>query len=166
MDTAEFRRLKDEFFALDPDSPLTDEQRESFQGLRYFDPDPQLHYEVVLERAAAGPPEEIETNEGSLQLLPRAGTLRFTLGGKDVALVAYEQGEKLFIPFRDATSGKESYGSGRYVEAQPLGHDTYDLDLNNAYNPYCAYNEEWVCPLPPRDNWLDVPIRAGEKTFY
>src|SRR6266850_3996563 len=162
----EVRRMKDEFFALDPDSPLSDEQRVSFAGLRYFDPDPNLHYEVALERACAGPPEEVETNDGSVQLMPRAGTLRFSVGGKDAVLVAYDQGHKLFVPFRDATSGSETYGSGRYVEAEPIGHDTYDVDFNTAYNPYCAYGDDWICPLPPRENWLDVPIRAGEKTFH
>jgi hypothetical protein len=162
----EVRRMKDEFFALDPDSPLTDEQRESFTGLSYFDADPSVHYEVALDRADAGPAEEVQTSDGSIQLMPRAGTLRFSVGGTDVALIAYDQGHKLFVPFRDATSGNETYGSGRYVDALPLGHDTYELDLNSAYNPYCAYNEEWVCPLPPRENWVEVAIRAGEKTFH
>jgi uncharacterized protein (DUF1684 family) len=162
----EVRRMKDEFFALDPDSPLTDEQRESFTGLRYFDADASLHYEVVLDRTGAGPAEEVQTSDGSVQVMKRSGILRFSLTGKDVTLIAYDQGHKLFVPFRDATSGGETYGSGRYVEAEPIGHETYDLDFNAAYNPYCAYNEDWVCPLPPRENWLDVPIRAGEKTFH
>jgi len=166
MDVRELRGMKDEFFARAGDSPLTDEQRASFTGLRYFEPDPALHYEVSLERATDAPPEEVQTSDGSVQLLPRAGTVRFAVDGREVALTAYEQGLALFIPFRDSTSGGDTYGAGRYVEAHPLGRDRYELDFNTAYNPYCAYNENWSCPLPPRENWLDVPIRAGEKTFH
>ena len=158
--------MKDEFFARGGDSPLTDEQRRSFTGLRYFDPDPSFHYEVTLERAAPGPSEEIQTSTGDAQQLFRAGTLRFRVGTADVSLVAFEQGDELFIPFRDSTSGEETYGAGRYLEAHPLGGDRYDLDFNAAYNPYCAYNENWSCPLPPRENWLTVAIRAGEKAFH
>ena len=166
MDVHELRRMKDEFFARGGDSPLTDEQRAGFDGLRYFDPEPALRYEVSLERAPAAPPEEVQTSDGSVQLLARAGTVRFAVAGRDVALIAYEQGHELFIPFRDATSGDQTYGAGRYVEAHPLDGDRFELDFNTAYNPYCAYNENWSCPLPPRENWLDVPIPAGEKTFH
>jgi len=80
--------------------------------------------------------------------------------------IAFHQGDELFIPFRDATSGKDTYGAGRYVEAEPLGKGRYLLDFNRAYNPYCAYNDDWRCPLPPAENWLTVAIRAGEKSFH
>ena len=157
--------MKDEFFARGGDTPLTDEQRASFGGLRYFAPDPRFHFEAVLARSS-GEHEEIQTSDGRVQHLARAGDLRFVLDGREIALAAYEQGDELFIPFRDATSGDETYGAGRYVEAHPLGGDRYDLDFNAAYNPYCAYNDDWSCPLPPRANWLDVAIRAGERTFH
>lgn len=161
------RREKDEFFARSSESPLTPEQRRGFTGLQYFPVDPSLRTEVALERAAEGDAaEEIQTSDGQVRLMPRAGTVRFDVGGREIALAAYEQGDELFIPFRDATSGTETYGAGRYVEAHPLGGDRYLLDLNAAYNPYCAYNENWSCPLPPRENWLDVAIRAGERSFH
>jgi uncharacterized protein (DUF1684 family) len=166
VDIAELRRMKDEFFARGGDSPLTDTQRAGFSGLRYFEPDPGLRYEAALERPTTTEYEDIQTSDGQIQHLPRAGRLRFQVGGKPVALAAYDQGHELFIPFRDATSGDETYGAGRYVEAHPLGHDRYEVDFNAAYNPYCAYNQNWSCPLPPRENWLDVPIRAGEMTFH
>jgi len=166
MELAEIRAMKDEFFARGGDSPLTHEQRAKFTGLPYFDPDPAQHFEAVLERPATTKYEDIQTSDGQIQHLPRAGTLRFTMGDREIGLLAYEQGDELFVPFRDATSGGETYGSGRYVEAHRLEGDTYDLDFNSAYNPYCAYNDDWSCPLPPRENWLDVPIRAGEKTFH
>lgn len=158
--------MKDEFFARGGDSPLTDTQRAGFSGLRYFAPDPSVRYEATLERPTTTEYEDIQTSDGQIQHLPRAGTLRFDVGGVAVALAAYDQGNELFIPFRDATSGDETYGAGRYVEAHSIGRDRYEVDFNAAYNPYCAYNENWSCPLPPRENWLDVPIRAGEMTFH
>ncbi len=157
--------MKDEFFARGGDSPLTDAQRARFTGLRYFDADPSLRYEAALERPSTTEYEDIQTSDGQIQHLPRAGTLRFEIGAAPVALAAYDQGHELFIPFRDATSGDQTYGAGRYVEAHPIGGDRYEIDFNTAYNPYCAYNESWSCPLPPRENWLDVPIRAGELIF-
>ncbi len=166
MDITELRRMKDEFFGRDTDSPLTDAQRKGFTGLHYFDVDPALRFEATLERPATSEYEDIQTSDGQLQYLPRAGTVRFRLGDRDVALAAYDQGHELFIPFRDATSGTDTYGAGRYVEAHPLGSERYEVDFNAAYNPYCAYNENWSCPLPPRENWLDAPIRAGEMAFH
>ena len=166
MDLATFRHRKDELFELSADSPLTEEQRRTFSGLPYFPEEPALRFEVTLERGAPGAPEEIQTSDGQVRLMARAGVVRFQVDGREVSLAAYEQGEDLFIPFRDATSGTETYGAGRYVEAGPLGGDRYLLDLNLAYNPYCAYNDEWSCPLPPRENWLDVRVRAGERIFH
>jgi len=92
--------------------------------------------------------------------------VRFDVGGERASLAAFSQGDGLFIPFRDSTSGSETYGAGRYVEAEPLGDGRFELDFNRAYNPYCAYNDAWRCPLPPRENWLTVPIRAGELSFH
>ena len=86
--------------------------------------------------------------------------------GDIVRAALFHQGDELFIPFRDATSGKDTYGAGRYVEAEALGNGRYLLDFNRAYNPYCAYNDDWRCPLPPAENWLKVAIRAGEKSFH
>ena len=166
IDIGERRRVKDEFFARSGDSPLTDEQRGSFAGLHYSPPDARLRFEAQLLRSGDGEHEEIQTNDGQTQHLARAGTIRFEHDGRAIELAAYAQGDELFIPFRDATSGNETYGAGRYVEAHPLGGDRYDLDFNAAYNPYCAYNDSWSCPLPPRANWMDVPIRAGEMSFH
>ena len=155
--------MKDEFFARGGESPLTDDQRRAFTGLPYFDPDPSFHFEVTLDRAASGPSEEIQTSTGDVQQLFRAGTLRFDIGGTEVSLVAYEQGHELFIPFRDATSGKETYGAGRYLDAEPREDDAYDLDFNRAYAPYCAHDDAWSCTLPPPENTLSVPVEAGER---
>jgi len=105
-------------------------------------------------------------SDGSTSRLHRLGTVRFDLAGERLSLVAYEQGDELFIPFRDGTSGKETYGAGRYVEAEAQGGGRFALDFNRAYNPYCAYSDAWRCPLPPAENWVTVPIRAGELSFH
>jgi uncharacterized protein (DUF1684 family) len=165
MDVDDLRHFKNEFFS-GHESPLTPEQRAHFTGLRYFDIEPGMRFEAVLERPATSEYEDIQTSDGQMQHLPRAGTLRFAIDAKPIGLVAYEQGHDLFIPFRDATSGKDTYGAGRYVEAEALGGGKYLLDFNRAYNPYCAYNDDWRCPLPPAENWLTVAIRAGEKSFH
>jgi uncharacterized protein (DUF1684 family) len=165
MVIADLRQAKDDYFRRAHDSPLTVAQRARFGGLRYFPEDPAYHYTVTVDVDGAGGTEEVEMSDGSTSRLRRLGTVRFDVGGERVGLVAYEQGDELFIPFRDATSGKETYGAGRYVEAEPLGDGRFVLDFNRAYNPYCAYNEAWRCPLPPTENWLTVPIRAGELSF-
>ena len=76
-----------------------------------------------------------------------------------------EISRKLFVPFRDATSGKESYGAARYLDLEDEPSGEYVLDFNLAYNPYCAYSDDYVCPFPPKENWLTAPVRAGEKAF-
>ena len=166
VDVAELRSAKDDFFRRAHDSPLTVEQRASFAGLRYFPEDAAYRFAVTVDTASAGGTDEVEMSDGSTNTMRRAGAVRFEIAGERAELVAYEQGEELFIPFRDGTSGQETYGAGRYVEAEPLGGGSFALDFNRAYNPYCAYNEHWRCPLPPRENWLHVPIRAGELSFH
>jgi len=165
MELATHRHAKNEYFRRAHDSPLTPEQRDSFSGLSYFEPDPAYSFVVELDAANAGAPEQVEMSDGTTNELERAGTLSFAVDATEVSLIAFRQGDDLFIPFRDATSGHETYGAGRYVEAERTHDGRWALDFNLAYNPYCAYNERWRCPLPPSENWLSVAIRAGEKTF-
>ena len=111
----------------------------------------------------------LTTSTGEERDYVEAGELRFKLDGQDARLVAYASAthvDSLFIPFRDATSGKETYGAGRYLDIPYPHGETTELDLNLAYNPYCAYSEAYSCPLPPRENWLTVAVRAGEKSFH
>jgi uncharacterized protein (DUF1684 family) len=166
MDVQKLRREKDHYFGHEHDSPLTVEQRAHFEGLRYFTEEASLRYTVTVDPEGGRAVEEVEMSDGSSDHLRRAGTVRFAVGGERVALIAFAQGDGLFIPFRDSTSGTETYGAGRYVEAEPLGDGRFELDFNRAYNPYCAYNDTWRCPLPPRENWLPVPIKAGELSFH
>jgi uncharacterized protein (DUF1684 family) len=163
---SELRQAKDDYFRGAHDSPLTVEQRRSFTGLRYFPEDEGFRFAVALDRTAAGAREPVEMSDGSTDELERAGVVRFSVGGERVELIAFEQGDGLFIPFRDTTSGRETYGAGRYVEAERTGPDQFELDFNRAYNPYCAYNDAWRCPLPPPENRLRVAIRAGELAFH
>jgi uncharacterized protein (DUF1684 family) len=165
----DFRRAKDVFFKEHPQSPLTPEQRATFAGLSYFPEDPALALEAELDTDVdRDEPVSMRTTVGGEQVYRRAGRVRFEVDGAPAAITLYRSDgqAELFAPFRDATSGHETYGAGRYLEVEPPGPDgLVALDFNLAYNPYCAYNAEWSCPIPPRENRLQVPIRAGEKTF-
>lgn len=165
----EYRAAKDEFFREDAHSPLTPAQRDSFDGLSYFPEDDAFRIHAVLETEGVDLNERIvmQTTTGGEQVYRRAGAIRFDVDGEAASLTLYasDDGDDLFVPFRDGTSGKESYGAGRYLEVDPPGPDGHVVvDLNRAYNPFCAYNPEWSCPIPPGENWLRVPIRAGERT--
>ncbi len=112
----------------------------------------------------------ITSSKGSQQAYLKYGTLSFELQGKRLKLYVYKSAEdpfsrSLFVPFSDATSGIETYKSGRYLDLEEQGGDEYDLDFNMAYNPYCAYNEEYICPIPPGENTIAVKIMAGEKNY-
>jgi uncharacterized protein (DUF1684 family) len=157
--------MKDEFFELDQHSPLTVEQKENFEGLRYFEENPALRFE--LEIAPFEPIEEvqIQTNTGDVQTYERYGRVEFEVGGDPAQLTIYRNEHGYFLPFADTLAGQETYGAGRYLEPEEIGEGKILLDFNLAYNPYCAYNEKWSCPLTPAENRLKVPIRAGEMTF-
>ena len=107
----------------------------------------------------------MQTSSGDARAYLRYGRLRFTLDGQDVALTLYADVDSgaFFLPFVDALRGRETYGAGRYLDPEPLADGQFLVDFNLAYNPYCAYNDDWSCPLTPVENWLPVPIRAGEK---
>jgi uncharacterized protein (DUF1684 family) len=166
----EFRVSKDAFFRDHPRSPLTADQRSSFEGLGYFPEDDAFVITASLEVEGVDRDERVAmpTTDGGQQVYHRAGVVRFDVDGEParVTLFASDAMHELFLPFRDQTSGSESYGAGRYLEVEPPEPDgTVVLDFNYAYNPYCAYNPDWACPIPPGENWLGVEIRAGERTF-
>jgi uncharacterized protein (DUF1684 family) len=161
------RRQKDELFASSAHSPLTLEQKIGFRGLDYFPENPGLVIEADLETGIDAEQVQLPTSTGALRPYRRAGLVRFEVEGQPVELTLFaEEGHgDLFLPFRDATSGEESYPGGRYLEVEAPRGGRVVIDFNHAYNPYCAYAEGWSCPLPPPENWVDVPIRAGEKKF-
>jgi len=165
-----FRKGKDGFFRSHPQSPLTSDQRAVFEGLVYFPEEPALAVRAPLETDGVDRDERIvmPTTTGEEQVYRRAGIVRFEVDGEPavVTLYASDGMDELFLPFRDSTSGKETYVAGRYLEVAPPGPDErVVVDFNYAYNPYCAYNPDWACPIPPGENWLAVPIRAGERSF-
>lgn len=161
----EFRRQKDEFFGKSPQSPLEVSDRQSFSGLRYYDPDPELSF-TVFPLAGDESEMRVQTSDGQERVYHRAATVTLPNDGGQVSLTLYSTGHPgFFIPFRDSTSGKETYGAGRYLDIEPNEDGTLTVDFNLAYNPYCAYSDGYSCPLPPVENWLSVPIEAGELDY-
>jgi uncharacterized protein (DUF1684 family) len=164
------REEKDEFFRGGVDSPLPASEQAAFQGLKYFDPAPDLRFETKLHRYDETDSVIMGTSKGTRQLFNKVGYFELTLDGRPVRLQAYQSAERvdptIFVPFRDATSGIESYGAARYIDLEVEHNDEYALDFNYAYNPYCAYSDDYTCPLPPRENWLKAGIRAGEKKYH
>jgi len=164
-DLEQFRHHKDDFFRTDPHSPLTPDQMRNFTGLNYFPENQDLDLTVEVERFEEGDVVEIQTNTGDVQSYERYGRFGFTLEGEEAALTIYHNEYGFFLPFADALAGEETYGAGRYLEQEELPDGRFRVDFNLAYNPYCAYNPNWSCPLTPFENRLKVPIRAGEKVF-
>jgi len=122
-----------------------------------------------LERIS--PPAEayLRTNRDNQAVMRYLGDLTFTLHGRPLRLRLYHAGEgvgpSVFVPFRDTTSGEESYGAGRYLTLELNERDVYEVDFNRAFNPYCAYTDDYECGFPPAENDLPVQIRAGEKVW-
>ena len=163
----EFRSAKDHFMAGDHDSPLTPEQQRDFSGLSYYHDNTDLRLELEVQGDGSREIIEMQTSTGEVASYLVWGKVSFEVEGEPAQLTIYKDvhGEELFLPFADATSGRETYGSGRYLEVHPLPGGKALLDFNYAYSPYCAYNERWSCPITPFENRLRVPIRAGEKNF-
>ncbi len=164
----EERRMKDEFMARHPESPFV-AGRVPFHDLRYFPPNAKYRVRAVLRRAAAPEEAYLRTNRDGQAVMRYLGDLSFTLDGRSLSLGVYHAGEgvgtSVFVPFRDRTSGDESYGPGRYLTLELNESDEYELDFNRAFNPYCAYTDDYECGFPPAENDLSVPIRAGEKAW-
>lgn len=165
---AESRKSKERLFKTNPQSPLTAEHKGSFQRLIYFPENPALRFELPLERHPKPDRVRMQTSTGDEQDYFRIGKVRFKVSGQEAELHVYrpEDGGAYFIPFVDTTAPNETYGAGRYLEPEDVGPDRLLVDFNYAYNPYCAYNERWSCPIPPAENRLKVRIEAGEKNYH
>jgi hypothetical protein len=122
--------------------------------------------EVKVEKFPEQTQVVIQTSTGQTQTYTRYGKFKFNVDGQEAELTLYAGDHGFFLPFVDVLAGKETYPAGRYLEPDPLPGDRFLVDFNMAYNPYCAYNEMWSCPLTPPENRLKVPIRAGEKMFH
>jgi uncharacterized protein (DUF1684 family) len=175
-----FRAERDRLFRTHPQSPIPPHHRGTFPGIAYFPSEPALRVECEFLPPHSTAGIEIDTGgPDGVITYRRAGRVEFELGGRECALTVFSivgYGGGLFLPFRDQTSGKQTYGGGRYLfdtikntDAACLevstGSTRVTLDFNYAYNPSCAYDHRWACPLAPAENWLGVAIEAGEKTY-
>lgn len=161
---ADWRAERDRFFASHYATPLSGDDLERFSGLCYFSANPVWVFSSVLE--FDDEPVAIESSAGTTSAYPGAGTVLvpFATGPIHMRVLCGED-DDLFIPFRDKTSGVTTYGGGRYVGAERDSAGRLAIDFNKATNPYCAYDPEFSCPLPPAQNWLPFAVEAGELDY-
>ena len=166
------RKRKDIFFKQNFQSPISPEERSNFTKLNYYEPDLKYRFELGLEEFTHKEKVKIEDTGGNLKDFLKWGKFTFKVNDQNCILYAYKSEEtetRLFVPFKDATSGKETYGAGKYLdlyeERDKIEDNKWILDFNLATNPWCAYSENYVCPLIPFENILKVKILAGEKNY-
>lgn len=158
-------------FLLSEQSPL---DRKGVKSLQFFTPDPALRVNCTFEKSVDAKPFKMATYDGQPQSYIKYGTVSFDLNGQNYQLALYrnmmglrmpQQRNKLFLPFKDLSNGESSYDGGRYIDLRlsDIQAGQLQIDFNKAYNPYCAYSSGWVCPIPPKENHLEVSIEAGEK---
>lgn len=165
------REEKDRFMRTSAESPFASAP-ETYKGLHYYPPDTKYRIIANLTPIAEKKPVVLTTNDGKEQRYIEYAHAEFRLDGVSNKLLILEIADmgpfrgKLFLAFGDATSAHETYGAGRYLDVTKTpGSSTIKLDFNLAYNPYCAYDNSFTCPLPPRENILTIPIKAGEKNY-
>ena len=156
-------------------SPLTKEDLNHFKGLDFFPINEKYIVEATFVRTKKEKPFGMKTTTSRTPLYKKYGELRFSIDGKEFKLNVYQNidlikkpgyDDYLFLPFSDLTCGKESYIGGRYVDVRIQKGTLWTIDFNKAYNPYCAYNYEYSCPIVPLENDLDIEILAGVKKFH
>jgi len=171
VQAAAFRALKDsDFRAADNQySPIPPEERAAFAGLPYYPIQRAYRVPAALHEVRSNPPVVIALPNSAHQIEQKikVGSLAFSLDGREFTLSAFSENvgnvQRLWVPFRDLTSGLETYGGGRYLDLERTSSGTYDLDFNRAYHPSCVYNPTYLCPYPPAENRLTVAVRAGER---
>ena len=162
---------KNQFLSKDSQSPIPFMKRRKFDGLNYFPPDSKFSFKLELHEHPEKKTIEVKDSRGNTRQFICWGEFHFELDGVKRTIQAYKSDadeERLFIPFKDSTSGKETYGAGRYLDMEleeNFSDGKWSLNFNKAYNPYCAYSHNYACPLVPPENWLKVPIQAGEKNY-
>lgn len=175
----QFRQSRDDLFAHHPQSALDEKQRQEFQGLHYFSYNPDMRFVVAIDTEVEPVQQKIAMNRTESMTMITMGNVHFTIDEEPVTLSIYWlniYSGGLFLPFRDRSGPQESYGGGRYLfdtikGSDPLpdpegrGAQYITLDFNYAYNPSCAHNDRWFCPLAPVENHLKVAIRAGEMRY-
>jgi uncharacterized protein len=165
---AQWRVEKDQFMRASDESPVPPDKRGSFPPLPYFPVDESYRVPASLKPSRDDVVIEMSTSDGETRKMRTIGTLEFTLKGQQLSLTAFAgledtRLERLFVPFGDLTSGAETYQGGRYLDLDRTATNIYDLDFNRAYHPFCVFNPSFICPIPPKENRLKVPVRAGER---
>jgi uncharacterized protein len=168
------RKAKDNEFRDTAQSPLSYEQIAGFSGLKYFRPNPEYKVKAVFRKAEIPITFKMKTTTDRAPEYRTFGTISFNLHDTTITLQVYQNVELikkpgyadyLFAPFTDETSAEECYGGGRYLDLHIPLSNTIEVDFNKAYNPYCAYNHKYSCPIPPAENYIPLKIKAGEKKY-
>ena len=162
------RAAKDAAFKAQPGDPVPPDQMAALVPLSYFPIDELYAVPASLEPAAERTRLQVPTSTGKIRDIERIGTLKFTVKGQKMSLTAFHELDqpqitRLFVPFSDFTNGAETYAAGRYMELDPTPTGIYVVDFNVAYHPFCYYHPDYDCPYPPKENRLEIPIRAGER---
>ena len=169
------RTVKDNEMRTDNHSPIPDEEKASFQRLNYYKPNAAFRKVASFGRFDQATHFLMKTSTDRLPEYSIYGKVTFRLKGKSYSLNVYQNIElvkkpgyekHLFIPFNDETNGHETYGGGRFLDVYETGAETLIIDFNKAYNPYCAYNHKYSCPIPPEANNLKMKVKAGEKKWH
>lgn len=170
----EFQRTLNGEFKDASKSPLKDKERKDFKGLDFFKFDSAYVVQATFKRTTEEKPFKMKTTTDRLAVYVKYGELTFNLNNESFQLNVYQDQDLLkedgfedylFLPFLDDTNGEESYGAGRYVDLKIPEGEQMTIDFNTAYNPYCAYNEKYSCPIVPRENYIATEIRAGVKVY-
>lgn len=156
------------------ESPLMEEDLAKFTGLEFYAANEKFNVKAKFVRSENEKPFQMKTTTSRKPIYEKYAEVHFEIEGKTYKLNVYQSHDLrkmaaykkyLFIPFTDLTSGEESYGGGRYIDLEIPETEDIILDFNHAYNPYCAYNSKYSCPIPPSENFLDIEIKAGVKAF-
>ena len=170
----EWQRAKNSQFKDATRSPLLEKDLRTFSGLDFYPYSEDFKIVAQLERVENSEWFNMPTTTSRMSKERLFAVLKFELEGKNVELNIYQgadylntpgQEDMLFLPFLDETNGDETYGGGRYIEVRIPEGDKITIDFNEAFNPYCVYNEKFSCPIVPRDNFIPVKVQAGEKKF-
>jgi uncharacterized protein (DUF1684 family) len=150
---------------IEKDSPIA--SLKDFSGIKYFDADEKFILKADFQGVTSSEKGMILMTDSTQTEIEKVGNATFTINGKSFTVSLFDEGEYFLFPFRDLTSGKETYGGGRFINIPKdnLKGDKIEIDFNNAHNFYCAYNESFICPIPPKENFIDAEIRAGEKKY-
>lgn len=164
------RERQFKFIRFNIDSPLTEEQKNGFQALSFYPVDPEYRIKAKMVRVEDRKMIELPLTDGTVEKYLRHSYVEFVLKGQAHRLLLLQSAKEadmknFFLAFADATSGEETYGGGRYINLRQDGKNSITIDFNMSYNPYCAYNPDFACPLPPKENILEALILAGEKDY-